>query len=138
MARTAGPALPAGVELLRKRIEKWRRTRERRTPMPAGLWDEAVALARPGRAYAVAHALGVNFDSLRRRMAEAGGACAVGGPADGFVELSGAQILGSTAASPSGVVVELSDGEARLTVRMATGVELDVSRVVAAFRQRGE
>jgi hypothetical protein len=129
MARTA---LPAGVKLLRKRIDYWRRTRDRRTPMPPDLWDEAVALARSGRAYAVAHALGVNFEGLRRRVAEAG-------PSDraapgAFVELSGAQILGSPSAP--GAVVELSDGDVRLTVRLAAGVEVDVARVVAAFRQR--
>jgi len=61
MARTKVPALPAGVKLLRKRIEEWRRTRDRRTAMPADLWDEAVALARPGRAWAVARALGISF-----------------------------------------------------------------------------
>ncbi|MFA5123797.1 hypothetical protein [Zavarzinia sp.] len=133
MARTAGPALPAGVKLLRKRIDYWRRTRDRRTPMPVDLWDEAVALARSGRAYAVAHALGVNFEGLRRRVAEAVGGVPRASPS-AFVELSGTEIIGS--ASASGAVVELSDGAARLTVRMAAGVELDVARVVAAFRRR--
>jgi len=133
MARTKVPALPAGVKLLRKRIEEWRRTRDRRTAMPADLWDEAVALARPGRAWAVARALGISFQALRRRMAEAGDGPATASPSP-FVEVSGAQILGSTAAS--GTVVELSEGDARLTVRMAAGAELDVAHVVAAFRRR--
>ena len=134
MARTAGPALPAGVKLLRKRIDYWRQTRDRRTAMAADLWDEAVALARPGRAWAVARALGISFQALRRRMAEAGGGAPTASPS-AFVELSGAQILGSAPAP--GAVVELSDGDTRLTVRIAAGVELDVARVVAAFRQRG-
>lgn len=93
MARTKVPALPAGVKLLRKRIEEWRRTRERRTAMPADLWDEAVALARPGRAWAVARALGISFQALRRRMAEAGDSAPTASRSP-FVELSGAQILG--------------------------------------------
>jgi hypothetical protein len=133
MARTAVPALPAGVKQLRKRIEDWRRTRGRRTAMPADLWDEAVGLAGPGRAWAVARALGISFQTLRRRMAEAGGGAPTASPSS-FVELSGAQILGSAPAP--GAVVELSEGDVRLTVRMAAGVELDVARVVAAFRRR--
>jgi hypothetical protein len=135
MVRTKVAAGPAGVESLRERVDEWRRTRDRRTAMPAGLWDEAVALARPGRAWAVARALGVNFQALRRRMAEAGDdAPGASSSSSAFVELSGAQILGSAPAP--GAVVELSDGDARLTVRMAAGVELDVARVVAAFRRR--
>lgn len=134
MAGTTRPALPAGVKLLRKRIDYWRRTRDRRTAMPADLWAETIALARSGRPYSVAHALRVNYEGLRRRMAETAAGARVAAP-DAFVELTGAQILGATAA---GAVVELSDGDGmRLTVRLAAGVEVDVARVVAAFRQRG-
>ena len=97
--------------------------------MPAELWAEAVEVARAGRPYTVARVLRINFEGLRRRMAE--GTASTPGA---FVELSGAQILASAPAS--GAVVELSDGDARLTVRMAAGVEFDVARVVAAFRRR--
>jgi hypothetical protein len=66
-------------------------------------------------------------------MAEAGARAAPAGGA--FVELSGAQILG--ASSAPGAVVELSDGAGvRLTVRLAASAEVDVARIVAAFRQR--
>lgn len=138
MARTGGPALPAGVKLLRKRIDYWRRTRDRRTAMPAELWDEAVALARSGRPYSVAQALRVNFEGLRRRMAEAAPRGAGGSAAGAFVEFSGAQILGASATTTPGTVVELSDGGGvRLTVRLAAGGELDVPRLVTAFRRGG-
>jgi hypothetical protein len=131
MARTTGPALPAGVTKLRERIERWRRMRERRTPMPADLWSDAITLARLGRPYAVARALRLNFEGLRRRMAESRSSAP-----GAFVEVSGAEILG--AASPPGAVVELSDGDGvRMTVRLPVGSEVDVARVVAAFRQRG-
>ena len=137
MARTTGPALPARVKLLGKRIDEWRRTRDRRTAMPANLWEEAVALARPGRAWAVARALRVNFQALQRRIAESAPGTPSPGAATGtFVELSGAQILGASAGGATGTVVELSDGGGiRMTVRLAASAELDVSRLVAAFRQ---
>jgi len=139
MGRTRGNGLPAEVQQLRQRIERWRRTRERRTPMPAGLWAEAVRLARDGRAWAVARALGVNFEALRRRMAEAAGNPPAPGrdPPAAFGERSGAQVLGATGGT-TGTVVELSDdGGIRLTVRLAAGDTLDVPRVVAAFRGVG-
>jgi hypothetical protein len=143
-------ALPAGVYQLQERIENWRRTRERRTAMPAELWVEAVALARIGRPCAVARALRINVTGIKRRMAKGGdGGRAAGQTA--FVELSGAQVLGArpppgSAARPwvdlesssPGAVVELSDRDGvRLTVRLAAGVEVDVAGVVAAFRQHG-
>lgn len=139
MGKTKGPGLPDEVKQLRKRIDEWRRTRDRRTAMPAELWDEAVALARPGRAWAVARALGVNFQALRRRVAETASRAPGSGTAPAaFVELRGAQILGATTAGVSGSVVELSDGGGiRMTVHLPAGAELDVPRLVAAFRQGG-
>jgi hypothetical protein len=102
--------------------------------MPVEMWEEAVALARPGRAWAVARALGISYQALRRRVAEAEGGVPTGSPS-AFVELSGAQILGS--ASAAGAVVELSDGDGRrMTVRMPAGTAVDVAAMVAAFRRR--
>jgi len=139
MPRTKGPGLPAGVNLLRKRIDEWRRTRDRRTAMPADLWEEAVALARPGRAWAVARALRVNFQALQRRIAEtAPGAPGPGAATGTFVEFSGAQVLGAAPGGTTGTVVELSDGGGiRMTVRLTAGAALDVPRLVAAFRGVG-
>jgi len=38
--------VPEEIQALSRRIERWRRTRARRAPMPAELWDAAVAAAR--------------------------------------------------------------------------------------------
>ena len=48
--------LPAGVKRLRDQIERWRRTRAKRTLMPAELWSEAIVQARREGAYLVAQA----------------------------------------------------------------------------------
>ena len=137
MARRPRPGLPAGVKELRAQIEHWRRTRERRTTMPAELWAEAVALAGRHGAYPVARGVRINFEGLKRRIAEAAaagrGTTAV--PSSAFVELTGAQLLGGPAAA--GTVVELSDASGtRLAIRLARETEVDVAGLVAAFRQR--
>jgi hypothetical protein len=121
----------AQVEQLRARIDEWRRTRPHRTLMPAALWAEAVALAKSKGAYRVAKATGVNFDGLRRRVAEAASEAP---PA--FVELP--VVPPADAAPDAGTVIELhaSDG-ARLVLRLAKDAAIDVAQVVAAFRRRG-
>jgi hypothetical protein len=137
MGLNAGGEQPARVRKVRERIALWRGTREKRTAMPAGLWAEAVALARREGTYATADALGVNFESLARRVAEArAGAQGDAAQASAFVELSGAQLLGAAAAV--GPVVEISGGDGmRLTIRLGVDTPLDVVGVVQGFCRRG-
>jgi hypothetical protein len=133
MGRKRLGAPPAPVRRLRDRIEGWRRTREALSPMPTGLWGEAVALARDLGPHRVARGLGVSYESLVRRVAEASvgaGGREVGG--QGFVELSGAQLLGVSASV--GSVVEVADGEGlRLTIRLGAGEKVDVAGLVEGF-----
>jgi len=119
-----------------ERISQWRRTREKRTAMPAGLWTEAVVLAGREGTYATACALGLNFESLARRVAEARAGSENGASqASAFVELSGAQLLGAAAAA--GPVVEICGGDGmRLTIRLGWDTPLDVVGVVQGFCRR--
>lgn len=123
------------LKRLRKKIDRWRSSRQKLHPMPSPLWSEAAALARGLGVNPVSSALGLNYESLKRYTEDEG---AGGGRETGigkFVELSGAQVLGVPAAD--GPVVEVSDASgARLTVRLAAGSELDVAGLVAAFRGR--
>ena len=134
MARQGRAAAARRVEQARKQIERWRRRRKRCSPMPARLWGEASLLAREFGVHRVKCALGLNYESLKKRVgevcAERGGGAA---KAASFVELSGAHLLGPA----SGAVVEVSDADGgRLTVRLATGSELDLAGLVEAFRRR--
>lgn len=126
--------LPASVARLGLRIEHWRRTRARRTAMPAELWSEATILAESEGAYAISRALGIGFSGLKQRLDHCATAEAPR-PSRAFVELTGAQILGPQL--PPGPVVELSDDAGlRLTVRLTKDSEVDLARLVAAFRNR--
>jgi hypothetical protein len=121
------------IEPLRRRIERWRGGRKRRSPMPAGLWAEAAALARDLGVHRVKTALGLNYESLKRRVGEAPAGESASGSAGAFVELSGAQLLGPA----SGPVVEVSDGDgSHLRVQLGTGGDVDVVGLVEAFVRR--
>jgi hypothetical protein len=76
--------------------------------MPARLWDEASLLARELGVYRVKCALGLNYESLKRRVGEGGAERGTATTkAAGFIELSGAQLLEPA----SGAVVEVcADG----------------------------
>jgi hypothetical protein len=125
------------MQQLRGRISLWRLMFPKRRPMPAALWSEAVSLARELGVHPVKSALGLNYESLRKRLDEATSrerGAETGADGD-FVELTGAQLLGLPAAA--GPVVEIFDTSgARLTVRLAAGSALDVAQLVAAFRGR--
>jgi hypothetical protein len=119
------------VKEVRNEIARWRRTREKRTTMPAELWAAARALARARGTYRMARALRVDYESLARRVAEAGGERTAETKSDGFVELRGADLLGGA------TVVEVSDIDgARMTIRIGAGSALDATALVSAFRRR--
>ena len=129
--RARDGASNARVKELRKRITWWRRTRERRTRMPAELWAGAVAVARTEGTYRIARTLKVDYQALARRVAEAGRERAGDAANGAFVELRGADLLGAT------TVVEVSDIDgARLTIRLGGGAAFDAAALVGAFRRR--
>lgn len=133
--------VPAAVARVRERLDVWRRTRERRGPMPEDLWDAAVGVAQKHGVWAVSRALRVNYATLGRRVevakAAAPEAAEAGAPRAGrFVEVDAARLL-APAAAPRVMVVEVTgkDG-AKLTVRVE-GVELpDVPALVESFWRR--
>jgi hypothetical protein len=119
------------LQRLRGRIEHWRRARQKLSPMPADLWEEAAAVAETLGVSPVARALGLGYEPLQQRTRTRGDGNS------GFVEMSGAQLV---AAAPAvevvcGPVVEVAAGDgARLTIRLPAGSALDVSRLVEVFR----
>jgi hypothetical protein len=118
---------------LRRRIERWRRTRVKRSPMPPELWSAATELARELGVSRVAREVGVGYESLKDR-AEAEGAHGAR-RAEAFVELGGASLL---SAAPAAVrsEVELSDASGTtMVIRLAADQAVDVGALLAAFRR---
>jgi hypothetical protein len=126
-----GVRAAARLTQLRRRIERWRCTRAKRSPMPAELWSAATELARGLGASRVARELRVGYGSLRERM-EAGGQRS-GRGASGFVQIEGAALL--AAAPPS---VEVCDPSGlQVTIRLGAGQAVDWAALVAAVRSAG-
>lgn len=137
MGRSKRSALPARVREVRHRIDHWRKTRKKRSPMPEDLWESAVALARVHGVYSMSQALRVSYESLRSRVGDAPRkASGRGSGSAGFIELDPAQLVGG--AEPRGTEVELVDKEgAKMIVRLAGGGDLDVLALAGAFWRRG-
>ena len=72
MNRNNGRELPARLEGVRRRFERWRQTRELRTRIPDSLWASAVKVARAYGIHRTAKALRVDYYRLKRRVQEEG------------------------------------------------------------------
>lgn len=124
------------IEEVQQRIEHWRSTREKHSPMPAALWEEATVLARQHGIHRISRALRVNYESLKKRVVRvnedeekaASLSC-------GFVELKGAQLLGLSDLSIA--TVELTDGAGgQMRISLPCGDKLDVASLVESFCRR--
>ncbi len=119
---------------LRRRIDRWRWTRTKRSPMPEDLWTAATELARELGAYRVARGAGVGYGSLKDRVGARGGNGARQGAA--FVALDGASLFSAPPASVRSEV-ELSDASgAKLVIRLGADQTVDVTALLVAFRRR--
>jgi hypothetical protein len=91
MSGENGRGLPARLEGVRRRFERWRRTREIGTRIPDSLWASAVKVAGRHGIHRTAKALRVDYYSLKKRVEEEA-ACSrrlsEGGSVPTFVELA--------------------------------------------------
>ena len=134
------PEVAADIAEVRARIDRWRTTRTKRSPMPAPLWDAAVRLAQTHGLYPIARRLPVNYESLKGRVVAATpgsaprAATRSGAP---FVELRPLPLPPGAAPPPSGPWVELVEPRgATLTMRLGSGEGLDVVGLARAFWDR--
>ena len=114
-------ALPSRLEGLRRRFERWRRTRKIGSRIPETLWAAAVKLAEAYGIHPTAKALGVDYYSLKKRLEEKPASRSrMAAPANGakFVELSAAAQRGI-----SECILELEDVEGTKMRIQVKGIE---------------
>jgi hypothetical protein len=131
----SGVRAAAKLTQLRGRIERWRRTRVTRSPMPAELWMAATELARGLGVSRVARELRIGYGALKERLRAVGESGREGAAA--FVAVDGAALFAPPPASGRGEV-ELSDaGGLKVVIRLPAGQTVDWAALVAAVRTTG-
>ena len=119
------------IEEARRRLEVWRKSRQRGKLIPAPLWALAATLARTHGVSPVSQRLGLDYNGLRRRVESATPPRRSRlKPPPGFVELP---LIGQPGQGPN-CTVELARGEgARMTIRWEGKEGLDLVGLVEAF-----
>jgi pantoate kinase len=132
MARPSENRAAQGLQQIRRSIDVWRWTRLKRSPMPEELWAQAARLAQSLGVWPVARDLGLCYESLKRRVEERASRKETG--AVQFVEMRGTDLMDM--ASSDGTVVELqaTDGT-RMRIRPGKNAQVDMTALIAAFRQ---
>jgi hypothetical protein len=69
MATKAQLEVPAGMQLICRRFERWRGSHRGRLPIPEGLWASAAAVAREHGVFRTSKVLHLEYGK-RKRMAE--------------------------------------------------------------------
>ena len=126
--------LPPQIESVRQRLERWRRNRRRRSPIPEELWASAVDLARRYGLAKTARALGLDYYSLKERI-EAG-------DRQGSREMSArpafVEIVPQPMAAVSECTLELEDRSgARMRVHLKGTAVPDITDLSESFWRMG-
>jgi hypothetical protein len=83
--RSPSPDNSNQIEILRKRLDAWRKTHKARSRIPTHLWDSAARVAGQCGLNRTAKALHLDYYDLKKRM---NGAAVSQGPVPSFIELS--------------------------------------------------
>ena len=116
MATKAQFEVPAGMQRISRRFERWRRSHHGRLPIPEGLWASAAAVAREHGVFRTAKVLRLEYGKLKR-MAESAEPAT---PPTAFLELM-PQPVG---VSDCLIEVEGPGGKMRLQWKGATASDL--------------
>jgi hypothetical protein len=128
--------LPARLEGVRRRFERWRRSRKVRTRIPESLWASAVKVAGRYGIHRTAKALRVDYYALKKRAEQEAAVTASKTPAEvaraPFLELPTAPWVGSGECT-----LELENaGGAKLRVHLKGFAAPDLAALTRSFWQR--
>ena len=127
--------VPARLERLRRRFERWRRAREVRGRIPEALWTAAVKLAAEYGTHRTARALRVDYYALKKRI-EGTPAVTASEPAGEAVGATFLEVPPPVWAGSGECTLELEDaGGARLRVHLKGFGAPDLAALSRSFWQ---
>jgi hypothetical protein len=119
---------PGRLESVRRRVDRWRRTRaHQRSAMPAALWAAAVALVRRHGVYQTARGLHISYGTLKQHVEAADHVAGARVPS-GFVEL-----VGPPPTPRDACVIEIDGPRATLRIRLNDMALPDLVRLSQAL-----
>jgi len=125
--RTTG-TLPRSLEVVRRRFEKWRRTRQAGSRIPKLLWTAAVKMAGIYGLHRTARALPVEYYSLKKHI-ELAAAPEGHRRATAFIELPPSMPIESC-----GVTLELEDADgSKMRVDLKAAASPDLAALCRSF-----
>ena len=124
-------ALPASLETVRRRFERWRRTRTARSRIPDVLWTAAVQAAGQYGLHRTTQALRLDYYALKKRVEDAASESEPNREAAAtFLELPTPMLSGGV----SECIVELEDRSgAKMRVHLKGGTVPDVTALARSF-----
>jgi len=132
MAKRKKP--PSSVELapLREQVEAWREAKGDSRPMPKEIWEIAVELARRYGPCQIARGVGLDYKSLRLRLAKAGRTPEPVRPT--FVQLPATLDQAIPVSTVAGATIELFSPDGfRMRIHLEAGRGMEAAGIVAVF-----
>lgn len=123
--------LPGRLEGVRKRIERWRRTRKVRSPIPEPLWAAAVEMANVYGMNRTAEALRLNYYGLKKRMVRQ--AASAVGVSEAKNETRFVELAPFSSGGCCECLLELENGEARMRIQLKGVAVPDLTALSQAF-----
>ena len=125
MAKVAEAEVPAGLRRVYRKLERWRSTRQERSPLPEGLWRAAAEAAREHGVFRTGRVLHLEYGKLKRVMnATRGKTCSP----TRFVELAPLATLGGDEC-----VIELEGARGKLRLRLRGSAAGDLAGLSRAL-----
>ena len=132
LAKRKQPSSSSELAPLQEQVEAWREAKGGSRPMPPEVWDTAVELARRYGPCQISRGVGVDYKTLRLRLAKAVGKPDLVKPA--FVQLPATLDQAIPVSAVAGATIELfrPDGS-RMRIHLEAGRGMEAAGIVAAF-----
>ncbi len=125
MAKVAEAEIPAGLRRVYQKLERWRSTRQGRSPLPEALWRAAAAAAREHGVFRTGQVLHLEYSKLKRVMNATRGKAS---SPTRFVELTPLAALGGDEC-----VIELEGARGKLRLRLRGSAAEDLAGLSRAL-----